>query len=169
MRTRPSQLAARGMTLIEVAVSTVIVGVMMTAALSAVAASAKERAAMAHAATAQALGEALMSEIDAVPCGSGTIAANLGAANRTAYDDTGDYAALNDSPPTERDGTPIANVAGFARTVSVTNVDPTTLASGSPTSGFRKIVVAVTHNGKVLATLWTVRSVNFESMSEHTE
>ncbi|MCC6971667.1 MAG: hypothetical protein IT434_15760 [Phycisphaerales bacterium] len=157
------------MTLIEVVVSTIIVGVMMTAALSAVATSAKERAAMAHAATAQALGESLMSEIDAVPCGSGMLAVSLGAANRTAFDDAGDYAGLNDSPPAERDGTPIANATGFARTVSVTNVDPTTLAPGSPTSGFRKVVVSVTHNGKTLATLWTIRSVNFESMSEYTE
>lgn len=169
MNHRPAPIHARGMTLVEVAVSTVIVGVMMTAALSAVAASAKERVAMANAATAQSLGEALMSEIDRVSCGSGTIAVSLGASNRTAFDDTGDYSGLNDSPPTERDGTPIANVTGFARAVSVTNVDPTTLASGSPTSGFRKVVVTVTHNGKTLATLWTIRSVNFESMSEHTE
>lgn len=157
------------MTLIEVAVSTVIVGVMMTAALSAVAASAKERVAMANAATAQALGEALMSEIDAVPCGSGTIAVSLGASDRTAFDDVGDYSGLSDSPPKERDGTLISGVTGFSRSVIVTNVDPTTLASGSPTSGFRKVVVTVKYNNKPLATLWTIRSVNFESMSEYTE
>lgn len=160
---------ARGMTLVEVAVSTIIVGVMMTAALSAVAASAKERAAMANAATAQALGEALMSEIDQVPCGSGAIAVSLGSSNRSAFDDVGDFSGLSDSPPKERDGTAISGVSGFARSVSVTNVSPTTLASGSPTSGFRKVVVTVTYNGKVAATLWTIRSVNFESMSEYTQ
>lgn len=157
------------MTLIEVAVSTVIIGVMMTAALSAVAASAKERVAMANAATAQALGEALMSEIDAVPCGSGMLAVSLGAANRSAFDDVGDYSGLSDSPPAERDGTAISGVTGFSRNVSVTNVDPTTLAPGSPTNGLRKVVVTVKYNDKPLATLWTIRSVNFESMSEYTE
>lgn len=169
MNHRLAPTRARGMTLVEVAVSTVIVGVMMTAALSAVAASAKERVAMANAATAQALGEALMSEIDAVPCGSGMMAVALGASNRAAFDDVGDYSGLSDSPPKERDGTPISGVAGFSRSVSVTNVDPTTLGSGSPTSGFRKVVVTVKHNNKPLATLWTIRSVNFESMSEYTE
>jgi type II secretory pathway pseudopilin PulG len=157
------------MSLIEVAVSTVIVGVMMTAALSAVAASAKERAAMANSATAQALGEALLAEIESVACGRGVIAANLGAPNRAAFDDVGDYAGLDDSPPKERDGTAIAGVTGFARSVGVTNVDPTTLATGAPDSGFRKVVVTVTFNRKALTTLWTVRSVNFESMSEYHE
>ena len=123
---------ARGMTLVEVAVSTVIVGVMMTAALSAVAASAKERVAMANAATAHALGEALMCEIDQVPCGSGAIAVALGASSRSTFDDVGDYAGLDDSPPKERDGTVISGVTGFARGVSITNIDPATLASGSP-------------------------------------
>lgn len=168
MNRRISHPHARGMTLVEVAVSTVIVGVMMTAALSAVAASARERVAMANAATAQALGEALMSEIDQVPCGSGMLAVALGASNRSAFDDVGDYSGLDDSPPKERDGTAIAGTAGFSRSVSVTNVSPTTLASGSPSSGFRKVVVTVKHNGKPLATLWTIRSVNFESMSEYT-
>lgn len=168
MTRRITHPLARGMTLVEVAVSTVIVGVMMTAALSAVAASAKERVAMASAATAQALGEALMSEIDQVPCGSGTIAVSLGTSNRSAFDDVGDYSGLDDAPPKERDGTAISGVTGFSRSVSVTNVSPTTLASGSPTSGFRKVVVTVKYNNKPLATLWTIRSVNFESMSEYT-
>lgn len=164
---RSSGSSARGMTLIEVAMSTVIVGVMMVAALSGVAASAKERAAMANAATAQALGESLMAEIDRVACGSGMIAADLGAGNRLAFDDVGDYTGLNDSPPKERDGTAIPGVSGFSRSVAVTNVDPATLSSGPPTSGFRKVVVTVAYNGKVLATLWTIRSVTFESMSEY--
>lgn len=169
MKPRSFHPHARGMTLIEVAVSTVIVGVMMTAALSAVAASARERAAMASAATAQALGEALLAEIESVACGSGTIATTLGATDRLAFDDAGDYAGLDDSPPKERDGTAIAGVTGFARSVSVTNVDPTTLAAGAPDSGFRKVVVTVTFNRKVLATLWTVRSAAYDSMSEYTE
>lgn len=149
--------------------STVIVGVMMTAALSAVAASAKERAAMAQTAQAQALGESLMAEIDAVPCGGGSIPVGIPPANRLGFDDVGDYSGYRDSPPVNRDGSAITGVTGFARAVSVTNVSPTTLAAGSPTSGFRKVIVITTYNGRTLSTLWTVRSSVFESMTEYHE
>ena len=74
--------------------------------------------------------------------------------SRIDYDDVDDYHAWTASPPEQKDGTTILNLAGWARRVSIERLDPAT-RSLAPASelGLKRITVSVTLDGFLITQL----------------
>lgn len=124
-RNRKSRL---GISQVEVAVSTVIVGVLMVASLSTIAASRKSQIAESDRVRGLAIAEAMMTEITQLPMrelpcdyGFGMGADELGP-NRVNLDDIDDYRDLVDSPPKTKDGTLLTGYGNLSRRVAIDRV-----------------------------------------------
>jgi type II secretory pathway pseudopilin PulG len=143
-----------GNSLVELVVATLIVGVLLVAALQAVGQSLLSQARTADLVQSQALARTLLAEIlDKSYQEPGSTNPPIGldtgetAGNRNTYDDADDYHGLSESPPAGADGIAIAAYAGWTRNVTVTWVDPATLVQTGAESGAKKIIVSMTHNG----------------------
>src|SRR3954470_7941556 len=121
----------RGLTLIEVVASTMIVGLMVVAALNALGAATKSANSIGNRAVAAGLADELMSEIAmqsySDPDGSPMLGHESGESPsvRSAFDDVDDYDGWNASPPQYRDGTAIPDRTNWRQRVTVTYVVPT--------------------------------------------
>src|SRR2546421_12243172 len=108
---QPNQ--CRGLTLIEVVASTMIVSLMAVAALNALGAATKSSNSLGNRAVAAGLADELMSEIMMQPYsdpdGQAIFGHESGEATspRSAFDDVDDYNGWSTSPPQYRDGTTI--------------------------------------------------------------
>ena len=120
--TRQCNPNRRGLTLIEVVASTMIVGLMAVAALNALAAATKSSNSIGNRAVAAGLADELMSEIMmqsySDPDGSPVFGHESGESTsvRSAFDDVDDYDGWNASPPQYRDGTVIPDRTRLATT-----------------------------------------------------
>ena len=147
----------RATTLVEVAVSTLFVGILMAAALQAVRNSSSTQYKASERATAEFLGDALLAEIVAQPYEEPTGAVLFGresgesGSSRAAWDDVDDYTGWTDSPPKKKDNTTIPDLTGWQRSVTVqwVTLANTTIVSGTET-GLKRIVVSVSHNGSAI-------------------
>ncbi len=148
----------RGMSLIEVVASTMIVGMMAVATLNALGAATKSSNSIGNRAIALGLADELMAEIVQQPYsdpdGSNTFGRESGEASspRSAFDDVDDYNGWNVSPPQYRDGTAIPNRTGWRQHVAVTLVSPTnpTQVVGAD-QGVKRIRVYIDYQGQILA------------------
>jgi type II secretory pathway pseudopilin PulG len=109
---------ARGFSLVEAAVSTVIVALMFGAAMAAMGVSARDRLSRSHTRMGDALAQRLMAEIlqrrFEFPAGSGIgRASGTPTADRTRWLDVDDYFDLDETPPRDRLGRPIPGTAGW--------------------------------------------------------
>jgi hypothetical protein len=156
-------------TIVEATISTIIVAVMLVAALNTVGVSKTTQFRTALVARGQLLAEALMAEIllqsyqepDATPV-FGRETGEL-ATVRSAYDDVDDYQGWSASPPTARDGTVLTNSTGWKRTVTVERVVATDPAQTSATeTGAKRITVMALYNGVPQATLVAVKTLDWE-------
>ena len=159
---RPTRPA---LSMVEVMISTVIVGVLITAALSTVGASKRGQLSNANHRIGQLLAQELMSEIlpqmyeepDLTPL-FGPEAPET-ADSRANYDDVDDYHGWNASPPQDKDGTQIPDRQEWTRSVSVEYADLNDVLQKAITdSGLKRITVTVTHNKAVVASLTAVRT-----------
>jgi MSHA pilin protein MshD len=141
--------------LIEVAVSTLIVGVVLSASMMAYGQAARFRYRSSLTETAALLAHDLVSEAIARPykdpegqgTGTGPEAGETGA-NRLLFDDVDDYNGWSESPPKARNGSTIPGVTNFTRSVVVSFVDPETLApSGGVDQKLKMVVVTVSAGG----------------------
>lgn len=166
-------------TIVESAVSVVIVGVMLVAAFSVVAAAAKSNRLQWELRAREVLGRALLEEMRQVaysgPAATnvgvqvnllGLITVNLGGtaadplAGRMGFDDLDDFNGYTDQPPTTRAGDKIAGYSGWRRRVTVERVDPANPA-GAPVAadaGLKRITIEVTAPSGKKSTLTTFRS-----------
>jgi type II secretory pathway pseudopilin PulG len=113
-------------TIVEAAISMVIVAIMLVAALSAVGASARARRVHVNVGQGAALARALMAEIrharyeepidDPPAFGRETGETTV---DRLAWDDVDDYHGWSAAPPVARDGSALPGFAGWSRSVSV--------------------------------------------------
>jgi MSHA pilin protein MshD len=170
---RPHQTSAprRAFTLIEAAVSCVIVGVMLSAALTtAGAARAREQKAIDRQ-KGVFLAQSLLAEIldkayidpGAAPV-FGLESGEVGQP-RSVYNDVDDYSGLNESPPKYADGTAIPGYSRWSRSVTVQWVTAANLATVSATdTGLKKITVTVRKNGVPVAELNALRSKARDSL-----
>jgi hypothetical protein len=81
------------------------------------------------------------------------------AVTRADFDDVDDYDGWSASPPEGRDGTPLANAAGWTRAVTVQWIDP--LNPGqveAAESNAKRIEVVATYDGIPQATLYAIRT-----------
>ncbi len=127
-----------GLSQVEVVVSSIIVGVLMVASFSTIAASRRSQISESNEVRGMAIAEALMAEITQLPmrelpcdCGYGPEAGETGS-NRINFDDVDDYQNLIDSPPKSRSGTACAGYTDLSRRVSI---DLVTTTNWNTTSG----------------------------------
>lgn len=157
----------RAVTLVEGAVSTLIVAILLVSALNTVGAAQSGRRLGTERLRAQFLAHELMSEILAKayedPSGPGLLGLDptetLGF-NRTAFDDIDDYSDLRDAPPRYADGTAIAGFdARWQRRVTVAYADPQQPKNSSNVDqGVKRVTIDVTCDGRALATLTAIRT-----------
>lgn len=161
----------RAFSMVEVAISVVIVGVMTVAALDTVGAaklgnqkttSRKSGTLLAQQLMAEILTQGYAEPVDAPVFGRESTEID---GDRTDYDDVDDYDVWSSSPPEYKDGTPIPDLDGWGRHVSVVWADATDLlsTSGSETN-VKRITVTVTYNGLEVASLTAVRTLARDNM-----
>lgn len=163
-----SRAPRRGMTLVECAVATLFIGVLLVAVMGAVGSSVKVQAAMSDRIIGQQLAMDLMQEIlrqtyqDPVPPVIFGPEADEVAGPRAIYDDVDDYNALLDSPPSDASGNAIAGLTGWARTVTVEWADPVTFQPTTTTNTMLKcITVTVRRSNRFVASVLCFRGVSW--------
>lgn len=137
--------------------SIVIVGLLLATSLEVVGASKIGQFRLTERARGNELAKALMAEITTLAYADPN---TEGGETRATYDDVDDYNGLSESPPTFKDGTAmtVPQPGTWQRTVTVTWVDPLTLATSATESGVKKIVVTVLHNGRPVGTQTAIRT-----------
>jgi prepilin-type N-terminal cleavage/methylation domain-containing protein len=156
----------RAFSLVEVAVSAVLVGVLMAAAMRSVGGSVLAQYRTAERAFARLLADGLLTEIlakDYRQAGSTGIGRDAGetTTSKVNYNDVDDFDTWTESPPQFADGTPMPDLANWSRSVQVVFVDPANLnqtSTSASETGAKRITVTVTHNGGVVATRVAVRT-----------
>ena len=161
-----------GLTLIEVVVSTVLVGLIVVGSLRCLAASISTATNSSNRTLAMLLAEDLLEEIlqqdfaepDDTPA-FGIEGTEL-SSSRDSWDDVDDYNAWSSSPPTDVDGNAVADVE-WTRTVTVENVQSADLSVVEPNAtdtGVKRVRVSVNYNGVTMATLTGVQTRAWISM-----
>jgi prepilin-type N-terminal cleavage/methylation domain-containing protein len=160
-----SILHRRAFSLVEVVVATLIVGVMMVAAMNSLGAFIRGQQRMANQSRGWHLAQELASEIlaclyeepDETPQFGRESGESAGV--RTAYDDIDDYHGWTESPPEARDGTPVAELVAWSRSVSVERVS---LANPNLTvatdQGLKRITISVSFQNEIVAQLTALRA-----------
>jgi PKD repeat protein len=150
------------MSLVEVTVAVVIVGVMCVAALRAVSMGRKLQKTTSDRARGEQLAIDLTNEILAQNYQTAIFGLESGKsnANRSQFTDVDDYNGWTESPAQDRSGNALAGTTGFTRSVTVQWADPTTWAATSTANtGLKLITVTVTYNGAKMATITAYRSI----------
>lgn len=153
----------RGLTLMEVVVSTLIVGFMTVAALNGLGSATRSGDLAGNRGIAHGLADDLMSEIlntaYSDPNGNAVFGLEPGeTAPRTNFDDVDDYHNWNSQPPKTASGTTIPNRTKFRQRVTVEKVspaDPTQVVSGAD-QGAKRICVTIECNNVELARRYAV-------------
>lgn len=157
----------RGLTLAETVVSTMIVGVLLVAALSAVSAARRSEQKLADKMKGAMLAQELMAEIlqqayqdpDLPTLVLAAEANELLAGNRGLFDDVDDYNLWSRSPPEQRDGTAFANLSGWRRSAKVEWVSAANPAQVSLVeTGVKRITVTVSRDNAEIAVLTAIRT-----------
>ncbi len=171
---RPARQPPRGLSLVEVVVSTAITAVLMVAALRTLSTVAMTRAKATDPNTGtgatlygRALAIQMMEEIlskayeepNVPPGGSmGPGSTETVPGNRSLFDDVDDYRNYSESPPRMADGSAIPQSTGWTWSVKVEYInplDPTTILSWD--AGVKRIVVTVKGNSPETITLSALR------------
>ncbi len=159
----PGRVNGRGFTLIEAVMSILIVGLMLVAALNTVGASKLAQSRNVEQTLGPMLAEELMTEIlsqtyeepvDAVAFGLEGESATV----RTDWDDVDDYKNWSATPPQNPDGSAVTGADGWTRAVVVNWVDATDLNISASATGLKRINITVTHNGRTVTTLSSLRT-----------
>jgi type II secretory pathway pseudopilin PulG len=144
------------LTIVEAAVSVVIVAVLLVAALRTLGASARARGVQAAQCQGPALARLLMAEIrqaryadDVVPNGPlGPENGEVNVKDRTLFDDVDDYNGFSEESPRARDGSPLPGLSDWHRDVTVAWVRPDQPDVVVNTdTGLKRITVTVTGAG----------------------
>ena len=158
-----------GLTLVEVVVSTLIVGVMTVAALNALGAATRSSRTAGDRAIALGLADDLMAEILATAYSDPDETPEFGpedsesASTRADFDDVDDFHGWNRMPPESRDGIALPDRDDWRRRVIVTRVvpaNPTQATSGAADQGAKRIQVVVEYRDTVLVEQVAVRTDN---------
>jgi type II secretory pathway pseudopilin PulG len=154
-----------GLSLLEAVFSTVLVGVLLIAALRTVGASVFTQSLSAQRAAGQMLADGLMTEILSKgykdPGNWPQFGRESGESSNSKanYDDVDDFQDWRESPPQFADGSTMPDLAGWQRSVAVEWIDPSDLSRGQWwDTGVKRITVTVRHNGVVIATRVAIRT-----------
>ena len=169
----------RAFTLVEAVFATLLVGLLLVAALSAAGASARLQGHGSDRGTGELLAEGLINEILVQayqdPGPSPTFGPEPGKTttppSRINFNDVDDYNGWTESPPQNKDGSVITMTnpdgstspafPGWARSVAVAWVTPSDVTVTSTTeTGVKRMTVTVTHNNVVVATSVAIKANN---------
>jgi Tfp pilus assembly protein PilV len=153
-RSRTSSIRS-GLTLAEVAISTLLVGVLMVASLRTVESSLHNWNAASASCSGGALARQLLDEIQTLAYedtdGSPVFGVETGEATspatRAQFDDIDDYDTWTSSPPQDKAGNALAEYSGWSRSVTVKKLaasNHAALVSGATDEGLREILVTAT-------------------------
>lgn len=152
----PSNRTRPGFSLIEATLSTVVVGVMLAAAMQVLGASVRTRESGREQARATLIARRVLEEIMQKryvdpDSDSGE--------TRLTFDDVDDYNGWTQSPPTEIDGSTLVGCAGWTVSVVVAYADPLNPAqNGTSSSGVKRIAVTAKTRSGVSVTLTGLRA-----------
>ncbi|MBU0617196.1 MAG: type II secretion system GspH family protein [Planctomycetes bacterium] len=163
----------RGLTLVEMVISMVLVSVMLVAALHTVGASQLGQRKVHSRREGHLLAQDLVSEIlwqeyaDPVEGldSFGLSAAEAATANRSLFDDVDDYDGWSASPPQDKTGTEYPNLDGWQRSVAVAWTDPTDFSLDvGDNQGAKRITVTVMQDGVVVAELVALKTIGLPAL-----
>lgn len=159
------RLRNSGFSLLEVVVATLIVGVMMVAALESLGAYTRGQQHVAEQSRGWLLAQDLMAEVlgrryeepdDAVQFGREG-AETL--SSRSNYDDVDDYHGWDASPPQGKEGTVMSNLTGWRRRVTVERLSAADLTTAvTSEEGLRRVTVEVFYENDPVVKLVTLRA-----------
>jgi type II secretory pathway pseudopilin PulG len=156
-----------GFSLLESAVSVLLVGVLLVAALQSSAAARRRETATVDQLSGRQLAGELINEIllqaykEPESDENAVFGPEPGEAtgHRALFDDVDDYAHWSESPPRDRYGSPLPGWEGWTRLVQVHWADPVTLApTATPHTGLKRITVTVSRQGQIVAAMTGYRS-----------
>lgn len=152
-----------GFSLLETAIASVLVGVLLVAAMRTIGASTFAQHRSAERVTGEFLADGLLAEILAKdyqdPSGVSEFGPGPDESSKKDFDDVDDYHGWSESPPQNADGTPMPGLEGWRRTVAVVAVNsstPTLDATGE--TGVKRITVVVEHNGTSISSRTALRT-----------
>jgi type II secretory pathway pseudopilin PulG len=157
----------RAFTLVEAVLCTLIVGIILVAAIATVGATRRTHKSASDRAAANALARDLLVEVTSKPYADPTATrpTSLGVdpgetpMMRPTFDDVDDYAAFTESPPTSPTGAAIPGYDKWSRAVTVEYASPASPDQPAFTdTGVKRITVSVWANGAVLATRMALRT-----------
>jgi type II secretory pathway pseudopilin PulG len=156
----------RGLTLIEVVASTMIVGMLAVATLNSLGAATRSADTIGNRAIAAGLADELLSEIVQQayidPNSSSPVFGHESGESttlRSAFDDVDDYNGWTSSPPKYRDGTTIPNRTNWRQTVAVTWVVPSNpFQTSISDQGAKQVRVTIEYRNQVLADRSAIRT-----------
>ena len=165
-RSRRSIGRLGGFSVIEVAMSSLLVGVVLVASLQVTGQALVVQRDRANMSTGVFLAEGLLGEILLLPymepgLTSSAIQLETGelANNRSTFDDVDDYHNYSESPPKSPENIPLIGFDGWERLVQVRWVNPDNLNQArAAESGVKRVTVEVRRNGQLLATAMGIRS-----------
>lgn len=158
-----------GFTIVETALATLIVGLLVVGSLKSLSASFQTHRFSENRVRAVFLAEQLVIELSCLswfdpnaPASAGTIGIDTGdtttVTQRDQLDDMDDFHNWSEQPKT-RSGVALAGASTLTRTVTVENIsasDSTTVVAANINTGIRRITVVVVENGTELARLSTL-------------
>ncbi|MCH8967304.1 MAG: hypothetical protein IID43_06465, partial [Planctomycetes bacterium] len=163
--TRRMPSLRRAVTIVETAISIVIVGTMLVAVMNTAGGAILGRSKTGDTQRGRLLAQDLMSEIlgqayeepvDEVKFGRES---GESGSSRANYDDVDDYFDWKSNPPEYMNGADFANLDSWERMVSVKRVQPTDLSAiVNGETGIKRITVTVTRNGATVAKLVGLKS-----------
>lgn len=153
-----------GLSLLEVVVSTMLVGVVLLGATDLLGSVISGRTEISDQAVGELLAQQLMAEIlsahyedpNAPAFG---VESDESAYDRSTFDDVDDYNNWGEEEAADAVGQPLMNTTGWSREVAVDYVDSSDVATAVGTdSGLKRISVEVKRNGETIHQLVTLRS-----------
>ncbi len=175
LRTYSVLRRARAMTMVEAVMATLIVSLMLVAALNLVGGARLSERILADRGVGQALAEGLLAEIltqpyvdpDDVVDTFGLTSSEKATGDRSLFDDVDDYNGWSATPPEATDGTSLTEYSGWTRSVEVDWVTLNDLESAAGAdNGIKRIVVTVKTGDRIVSTLTAYRSSAWHSGRE---
>lgn len=154
-----------GLSLLEVVISTLIVGLVLVGAMNTTGSVIRSQRMNAERLDANPLAAQLLSEVVAnyytdpeEPAGPIGLETGESGLTREGFDDIDDYHGWTATPPETYDGTEISGYTGWTRTVTVNHANPTTGQIAGSETGVKQIQVQVTAPDGTVTSLACLRS-----------
>jgi Tfp pilus assembly protein PilV len=163
MTPRFQRACRAGNSLLEVAVATLLVAILLVAALQAAGQSLFSQIKTADRIRGQRLAQSLLAEVTQLAysepgASNPPLGADASETGRATFDDVDDYHGYSESPPQNSAGAALTEYAGWTRSVAVERIDPVTLAITASESGAKRITISARRGAITIATAEGIRT-----------